>query len=83
MCQMWYGAGGLGVRGSGCIEDETVSHEGDKHNTQVMPSLGDCLVFLVIQAGGHGVSLIGLGGMGLRGGCFGQSFVICPEVPQK
>jgi len=35
----------LWIQGSGCIEDETVSHEGDQHNTWVMRSLGDCLVF--------------------------------------
>jgi len=38
-------------------------------------SLGDHLVFLGIQTGGHGVLLIGCGGMGFGGGYFGE--ILC------
>jgi len=46
---------------------ETVSHEGDQRNTQVMQSPGDCLVFLGCQLG---VLLFSFGSMGLGGSCF-------------
>src|SRR5882724_10045261 len=65
MCQMWYGGEGLWVQRSGCIEDETVLHGGDQHNTQVVRSLGDRLVLLGSQTGGLGALLFSFGSMGL------------------